>query len=364
METYELLSSKPLEIHQTSKKNRRRKVRILIACMAFLLFNILAALSLWFHLYHFFRTVFVVYLTNVLLFPALFVAVVILNQRTACSRRLDRSEIGLICVAVLLCGVFVYASLIEPYRLQVETIDLVSDKVTSPFTLLHLSDIQSGAVGRYERNVFARIQQLQPDLIIHTGDLLHPFMYKDLSREKTKIAQLFRTLDPPYGIYNVIGDVDRHIEPQVFEQAAGVVTLQDEDRRIVMQGAAVRLLGLSRSSSRRGNRPLIEQWHRQYDDALTIVFGHAPDYVLEILHLDIDLCLAGHTHGGQIRIPFIGPLVTLSRIPKEWAMGYRTVNNLRINVSAGIGAEHSGQLPPIRVNCPPTMTLFTIRPPS
>jgi hypothetical protein len=82
---------------------------------------------------------------------------------------------------------------------------------------------------------------------------------------------------------------------------------------------------------------------------------------VNITDLDIDLCLAGHTHGGQIRIPFFGPVVTLSNVPKEWAMGYRKVRNIRMNVSAGIGSEHAGDLPAIRFNCPPKMSLFIVK---
>jgi predicted MPP superfamily phosphohydrolase len=114
-----------------------------------------------------------------------------------------------------------------------------------------------------------------------------------------------------------------------------------------------------------GNRALIEQWiQASHVQEFTILLGHTPNYLLNILDLDIDLCLAGHTHGGQIQLPFIGPLVTLSSVPREWALGYQTLQNLHVNVSAGIGAEHSSQLPSIRFNCPPTMTLFTIKNPN
>jgi predicted MPP superfamily phosphohydrolase len=218
-------------------------------------------------------------------------------------------------------------------------------------------------VGRYEERVFRQIQQLQPDLIVHTGDLLHSYAFMDGKRERVKMAQLLQELSPPYGIYNVIGDTDRHLTISTFDQQAGIQTLQDESRVLSIHETPVHLLGLSLASSRRGNRNLIEQWHGRSDDlGFTILFGHAPDYVLDILDLNIDLCFAGHTHGGQIRIPFVGPLVTLSRVPKDWAMGFRRLDNLRLNVSAGIGTEHASQLPPIRINCPPTMTLFIVHP--
>jgi predicted MPP superfamily phosphohydrolase len=335
----------------------------LLLCLGFLVFNVIGLLALSFRLYHFFRTIFILYVTNVLIFPAVLVLCVLSRRILTHSWKLDRQDIALLCGATALVLVFVYASLIEPTRLQVETIDIASDKVTTPFTVLHISDIQSGMVGRYEERVFRQIQALQPDLIVHTGDLLHSYAFTNVEQEHAKMAQLLRSLNPPHGIYNIIGDTDWRLTSGVFDQQAGIQTLQNESRVISIHGTPVHLLGLSHSSARRGDRSLIESWHRQSGSrAFSILFGHAPDYVLDILDLPIDLALAGHTHGGQIRLPFIGPLVTLSRVPKEWAMGYRKLENIRLNVSAGIGAEHNSQLPPIRVNCPPTMTLFTVRP--
>jgi predicted MPP superfamily phosphohydrolase len=82
--------------------------------------------------------------------------------------------------------------------------------------------------------------------------------------------------------------------------------------------------------------------------------------------LSIDLCLAGHLHGGgQVRIPFIGAIPFIydalvhrvgSDFPRKWTAGYHEVGNTRINVGVGTGGAH------VRFNCPPTITLFTLRP--
>lgn len=360
MEISELMKGKT---SQAIGKNFRAHSLGLFLWPGFLVFNVVGFLTLHFRLYYFFRTILIIYVANVILFPIVLVSCVIFRRVISHSRQFDRQDATMLCGAAALALVFVYASLIEPMRLQVETIDIVSDKVTAAFTILHISDIQSGVVGRYEERVFQRIQALQPDLIIHTGDLLHSYFFTHIRQEQSKMAHLLKSLNPPYGIYNVIGDTDWRLTSGAFDQMAGIQTLQDESRVISMHGAPVRLLGLSRGSAYHGNPERITQWHKQgHERDFSIVFGHAPDYVLDVLDLDIDLALAGHTHGGQIRLPFIGPLVTLSRVPREWAMGYRELENIRLNVSAGIGTEHASQLPPIRVNCPPAMTLFTVRP--
>src|SRR5690606_11559425 len=94
----------------------------------------------------------------------------------------------------------------------------------------------------------------------------------------------------------------------------------------------------------------------------TLAFGHAPDYVLYVHDLPIDLCLAGHTHGGQVRVPWLGPIFTLSRVSREHARGFHELGSLRFNVSSGAGDERSGGLPPIRFLCPTEMTLITLVP--
>ena len=75
---------------------------------------------------------------------------------------------------------------------------------------------------------------------------------------------------------------------------------------------------------------------------------------------DVDLCLAGHTHGGQVNLPFIGALLNASKTPKDWAKGFTKFDHTALNVSSGIGTERIEGLPPIRFNCPPTITIFKI----
>ena len=321
---------------------------------------------------HFFRTIFVLYYVNVLIFPLFHLGSLLWDlwrQRGKASHaRGSASRRWVFAIrgggSVLLLSLFGYATFLEPQALRIETIEVFSPHVTDELTLLHISDIQAASLGRYEQRVFRHMQQLQPDLILHTGDLLQPYFFKDLAQEQDSLARLFRTLQPRYGIFHVVGDVDLpRITPAQFDAQAGITTLENQHYLIHTHAGTLNLLGLTLAASRTGNRPLITHWlQHSPSQAFTILLGHAPDYVLDVQDHAIDLCLAGHTHGGQIRLPSWGPLVTLSRVPKDWAMGYRQLPTLRLNVSAGIGAEHASQLPSIRINCPPTMTVFFLKP--
>ena len=91
-----------------------------------------------------------------------------------------------------------------------------------------------------------------------------------------------------------------------------------------------------------------------------IVFGHAPDFALG--DVGADLMIAGHTHGGQVQLPLIGPLITLSRVPRSWASGVTRFDDGRILiVSRGVGMERSGALR-LRFLCRPELVVIHLRP--
>lgn len=316
----------------------------------------------------------VIYNANTIHMPVLFAlagGALLYAARTA-PRPFPMRTVGtlwlLLAAAMVLTRI--YATHIEPRLLQVREVTIASPKVTRPFSLLHTSDIQSAAIGPYEKKVFETIRRLNPDLILDTGDLLQPVSPLTYRTELPKVAALFRTLDPPLGMYMVEGDTTGPIGRATVEETGGIAYLHSRSETIDVEGLRLRVFGLTLHDSTPTGSPAmrstVSSWLAEEPDTLSIVFGHRPDFILHMNDLPIDLCLAGHTHGGQIRLPFIGPLITFTRVPRDWARGFREVGRTRLNVSAGIGAEHAHGLPSIRINCPPEMTLihFLPAPPS
>ena len=277
------------------------------------------------------------------------------------ERRKSRRRAGwMVLAAVLAVGTRIYATHIEPTRLQVHR-EAIAPELghAEPLRILHLSDIQTDAVGAWEHRVIDEAIALEPDLVIHTGDLLHPIAPATVRSELPKIAAELARLSP-VPIVTVDGDTDGWMDG---EEVAGMQLLMNRAIRLEVRGRTVSILGLSLFRSAEGARRLVEPWlAKQPEGALTIVIGHRPDFALELAGLDLDLALAGHTHGGQIRLPVIGPLLTLSAVPRDWARGFRSIHDgIHLNVSAGIGAEHAAGLPSIRFLCPPEMTLIVVR---
>ncbi|MCP4397475.1 MAG: hypothetical protein GY801_09290 [bacterium] len=269
------------------------------------------------------------------------------------------------CSLLLVSG-FGYATLIEPNIVWVEEIDIRSDKVIEEVTILHLTDMHIDSIGYHERKLFRQIQELNPDIIVQTGDLLDLYNPEEWDKEHmNELADLFRQLTPKYGLYWIVGNHDYGLEKiDWFYERAGVTLLHDDEHVVSGSFGRLSLLGLSwRKSYWDRDKAFIENWLNAIGkDEFTIVMGHAPDYILDIVDLDIDLALAGHLHGGQVGIPGLQTLLLTTALqaigsdfPAEWAAGYRELEHLRINVSAGTGSHG-----PARVLCPPTMTLFTI----
>lgn len=283
-------------------------------------------------------------------------------------RRIFRSG-ALAAPALLLLAVYVDAYHVEPRRLRVEEHELDLRGVVPAdhggrVRVLHLSDIQTHRVGEYERRVVREAAALQPDLVILTGDYVHERLRpnrEDVGRELVELLAR-EGPRPPLGIWAVGGDTDGpFVERQLRE--SGVGWLEDEAVTLHLPGGApVTLIGLAAATSRDGRhealRLLLE---RAPTDSLRIVLGHAPDFVLGVPEGHrIDLALAGHTHGGQVVVPFFGPPLTLSEVPRHVAAGgVHEVGSVRLHVSRGVGMER-GSAPQIRFLCPPEICLLTL----
>ena len=88
----------------------------------------------------------------------------------------------------------------------------------------------------------------------------------------------------------------------------------------------------------------------------TILLAHEPDYADLAAKAGIDLQLSGHSHGGQVRVPGVGPLV-LPNLARKYHTGLNRVGNLQVYTTRGIGVIN----PPVRLNCPPEVTLITLK---
>ena len=263
-----------------------------------------------------------------------------------------RLAIGLAALLLVMLLVAVDSFIIEPHWLKVTRVEISSPKLEQPLTLAVLADIQTDSPGNYEKRVLELVRDENPDLILLAGDYIQVREAVDYQREGQALNQIFRDagLSSDLGIYAVRGNMDWNSWGDIF-QGLGV-KLIDETETIDLGPVTLTGLGWLDSRDPAFTIPEADKFH--------VVLGHYPDFSLG--EINGNLLLAGHTHGGQIQLPGIGPLLTNSRIPRDWASGLTEIQPGRyLLVSTGIGLER-GYAPRIRFLCRPELNIITLVP--
>jgi predicted MPP superfamily phosphohydrolase len=254
--------------------------------------------------------------------------------------------------ALAVACVAVDAFAIEPRWLEVSHVALGSAKLDRPLRIVVLSDIQYDELGDYSRRVYRRVLDEHPDLVLMPGDYIQtddPVRRRELVDE-TRAYLREIGFSAPLGVYAVRGNVEDDGWPAIFEGLP--VRAFPATGRAEQAQVAITALSLEDS--------FFEKLAVLPADRFHVVFGHAPNFALG--DVQADLLVAGHTHGGQVRLPFVGPLVTLSAVPSSWAAGVTALPGGRtLVVSRGAGMERGGA-PRLRFLCRPEIVVIDVHP--
>lgn len=267
-----------------------------------------------------------------------------------------------LCVMVYDCNRFV----VTEYEIR-------SKKLLKECTLILLSDLHGKSYGTDSKVLLNKIDEIAPDVILAAGDIITA----DKSSRYNKAAALLERLAVKYPLYYGLGNHEARLREDIQEfgdlyykyeerlHEAGIAPLINE--AVLLMASNIRVLGLDigKDCYRRFYKFPVERAYlvsmlgSPREDMFQILIAHNPDYFEEYEAWGADLVVSGHVHGGLIRLPYIGGIISpkLTFFP-EYDGGIYTKGNCSMVVSRGLGTHTL----PIRIFNPGEMVVIHLKP--
>lgn len=285
--------------------------------------------------------------------------------------------IVLILFALLLVAILAYALFVETRMFRVASTRIpVKAPIMQGLKVLHISDFHLEEGDEAKLRFLRGLQQEPVDLVVATGDMI------DDDGGIAPCVEILRGFKARLGTYAVFGAHDhwnthlinvvldlsiggyRKGEPNDFARlkreltAAGIICLENTSHRLGvapdpredlwMVGVDDMFVGLADFEKALSSVPL---------DAPKILLTHTVEDPAELAARGFDLVFAGHSHGGQVRLPLIGAVITRSSLPRKYAWGAFELNGTTFHVNNGIG---TGKWTGVRFLCPPEATYLEL----
>jgi len=261
-----------------------------------------------------------------------------------------------ILVHILVVGGFIcllYGHFIEPRWIDVHVTTLSTPKLKAAgFRIVQISDLHCDRTPRNEERAVRIINSLKPDIVVATGDYLND------ERGLPRLRQMLGRIEAPLGKFAVTGNFEVLHWPGLDVLEGSTFRVLDWETVPVSKGEdtiAITGMGFVRSDASR------DPFQGFSQDRYDIFLFHTPDLVEDFANRGIDLYLCGHTHGGQIALPWYGALITFSKFGKKYESGRYQVGDTTLFVNRGLGMEPR-PAPQMRFFARPQIAVFDIRP--
>ena len=285
--------------------------------------------------------------------------------------RIDRRKLfrGMAAAgAVGALGVAAEALTFGAHDLTVERIEVRSTRVPRAFDgfrIAQLSDFHYDPYfsGPVIQAAVSRTNELRPDLVVLTGDYVTKSEVHRGRRDPhgayaaLPCAKLLSGLQSPMGTIAVLGNHEFFTDPDFVLEALknqGLRVLRNQSLPLKQSGSRVWIAGVDDVLG--GADDLYAALDGIPNDEFVILLAHEPDFADRASSRRVDLQLSGHSHGGQICLPLVGPLY-LPKLAKKYPTGLRKIGGLTLYANRGIGTIGI----PARLNAPPEISFFTLR---
>ncbi|MSR77987.1 MAG: hypothetical protein EXS63_07180 [Candidatus Omnitrophica bacterium] len=272
-------------------------------------------------------------------------------------------------------AVYGWSRWVEPRWFQINHHQILVEKTLhKPLRILHLSDIHFAEHNPHLFRFFDRLGQEEVDLIFVTGDII------DLDEGIDRCIYNLKKLRPAQGIYAVMGNHDHYryevrdtimgnffgephpattndVKRLVRElQTMGVHVLTNESQTIEYHGTSLRIHGVDDPTTGKADVEAVRK--NLMPGKMNLLLTHSVDALAAFEEGEIDVSFSGHSHGGQIRFPWIGAIFKHTRMGRHYVDGIKKLKGTHCAISRGI---HAGRSIRNRLLCPPEAILLEIR---
>ena len=252
-----------------------------------------------------------------------------------------------------------YTTYVSTLKIGVREYRITNKKVPNSLNglkIVHFSDLHYGSTMFNEnvKEIEKMINIRKPDIVIFTGDLI----YKDYEfkpKEQEKLIKYLKSIDASLGKYAILGDQDNESVATIFNQSDFTILRNEYELIYKNNNDAILLIGLTSKNQDIEKAYSYFKEENHNSNIYTITLVHKPDTTDEIINHPTDLILSGHSHNGNIRIPFINyPLYKYDGAMK-YNQEYYKINNTKLYISSGLGTTNG-----FRLFCRPSINFYRI----
>ena len=268
-----------------------------------------------------------------------------------------KKHIILIYFILVIALLFLYSKYIEPYNLTIKEYKIENKYLPNSFDgikIVHFSDVHLGSTVdiKYLDKIVNLINKQNPDIVVFTGDMLDKRRTLN-DAEIESVKQSLSKIKSNLGNYAVSGNHDiKQLDTYKKIMDTNFTILDNEEKLIYYkENTPISIVGLSDPSETKINYDVLEKENDYY----RFVLCHEPDEYKKISNYSFNVMFSGHSHGGQVRLPFIGKIYTPIGA-KTYYDDYYKLDNKEIFISNGIGTTRID----IRFNSAPSINLYRL----
>jgi len=256
----------------------------------------------------------------------------------------------------------IYGLYFEPFNVQVSNIKITTNKLKldKSVKIAQIADLHIEKITKRELLILDKIKMINPDIIVLTGDYLNLSFTND-PQTIIQTREFLTKLNAPYGIYAVTSRmVDTDEIVKILFKDLNIKLLEDTIEPVEINNNKLYIIGVNNINLLLDKLALLSLVNKLPYESFKLLLYHTPDLIEPAVGSKIDLYLTGHTHGGQIRLPFYGALITASAFNKKFEQGLFEIMDTKMYVSRGLGMEGNGA-PRVRFLCPPEIVVINIK---